>query len=512
MAENSIKPFTMTTAGFITPMITGLLSASSSGLILYIISRSQQKLSTTYHRIMALMSFFDICSSLFIALGTIMMPTDNVFPFAGPMLGNQASCSAQGWLIIFGYVGAAAMNACLAWYFVCRIALKIDFVKVRKRIEPIMYIYTMILSLFAPSFYLSKDLLNSTPYDSFCTIAPHAELCWGSNGYNWNLCQWSKADIHEFDRYVKVAVFILLTQFILILACMSIILWTVCRNHKEIRALTIEDNQHMNSYPTFEIDIEEYPSSPDDGGHDVELDIDKVQQMNQLRYSRVLIFQALMYIGAYMLTWSWNFLSAQLYISSFVLDAVNCVLFPLQGFWNLSIFLYDKVYLIRQSKCRTSFFQDVKQILVSPRDTPIVVLYNLSTVVIEPRDENIVEEEPEKPDADLSSKNSDFVGISKLHGDFSLEEIDGISKLSGDFSLGKSSVGFSWKVSSTSMVLDEEENRQWNFINHRKSWNQLRKELDKSNGTNSNLSGAVPMASNEEATLHTKSAYTEVEP
>jgi hypothetical protein len=219
-----------------------------------------------------------------------------------------------------------------------------------------------------------------------------------------------------------------------------------------------------------------------------------------------------MYIGAYMLTWSWNFLSAQLYISSFVLDAVNCVLFPLQGFWNLSIFLYDKVYLIRQSKCRTSFFQDVKQILVSPRDTPIVVLYNLSTVVIEPRDENIVEEEPEKPDADLSSKNSDFVGISKLHGDFSLEEIDGISKLSGDFSLGKSSVGFSGKVSSTSMVLDEEENRQWNFINHRKSWNQLRKELDKSNGTNSNLSGAVPMASNEEATLHTKSADTEVEP
>ena len=99
-----------------------------------------------------------------------------------------------------------------------------------------------------------------------------------------------------------------------------------------------------------------------------------------------------------------------------------------------------------------------------------------------------------------------------MHGDFSLEEIDGISKLSGDFSLGKSSVGFSGKVSSTSMVLDEEENRQWNFINHRKSWNQLRKELDKSNGTNSNLSGAVPMASNEEATLHTKSADTEVEP
>jgi hypothetical protein len=62
------KPFAATFAGFILPLLSGTISACSSGLIIYIILRSQQKLSTTYHRIMAFMSAFDIISSIFIAL------------------------------------------------------------------------------------------------------------------------------------------------------------------------------------------------------------------------------------------------------------------------------------------------------------------------------------------------------------------------------------------------------------------------------------------------------------
>ena len=81
MEVKNIKPFTVTLAGFIVPMFTGLLSACSSGLIIYIISKSPQKLSTTHHRIMAFMSVFDVIASIFIALGTIMMPTDIVFDF-----------------------------------------------------------------------------------------------------------------------------------------------------------------------------------------------------------------------------------------------------------------------------------------------------------------------------------------------------------------------------------------------------------------------------------------------
>jgi hypothetical protein len=125
-SHNFYKPFTSSIAGFIVPMSTGLLSASSSGLIIYIISKSQQKLSTTYHRIMAFMSAFDIISSVFIALGTIMMPSDNIYKLGGPMLGNKITCQIQGWLVLFGIAGSASLNACLAWYFPLKIAFKMD--------------------------------------------------------------------------------------------------------------------------------------------------------------------------------------------------------------------------------------------------------------------------------------------------------------------------------------------------------------------------------------------------
>ena len=98
----NMEPFAATIAGFIVSMASGTLSACSSGLIIYIISRSQQKLTTTYHRIMALMSAFDIISSIWIPLGTIMMPSASVFKYAGPLLGNQVTCQIQGWLIVFG--------------------------------------------------------------------------------------------------------------------------------------------------------------------------------------------------------------------------------------------------------------------------------------------------------------------------------------------------------------------------------------------------------------------------
>ena len=194
------KPFATTVAGFIVQMVTGILSASSSGLIIYIISRSQQKLSTTYHRIMALMSAFDIISSIFIALGTIMMPSDTMYKYAGPLLGNKNTCKIQGWLVEFGIGGCISLNACLAWYFVCSIVFKIQASQIRKYIEPFMYIYTLFNALFVPSFYLSNDLLNPNSYDTFCTIVAYPESCDDDKWYDWNHCTWSKGDLEDYFR------------------------------------------------------------------------------------------------------------------------------------------------------------------------------------------------------------------------------------------------------------------------------------------------------------------------
>jgi len=439
---NYITPFAMTITGFIVPMVTGLVSATSSGLILHVILRSQHKLSTSYHRIMASMSSFDIILSISVSMGTIMMPSDNVFRFAGPMWGNDISCRAQGWIIVFGYTGATAMNACLAWYFVCKIALKMDAIKIKQRVEPFMYLYTYVIALMVPSFYLYRDLLNSGPYDSFCTIAPHALSCSQSNGpgYDWSLCEWGRGDESSYYKYVVIVVYVLLAQFVLISLGISIILWTVYRNNKEIKQL-IAKTERNDELP---IDTTAHESD--------------IRLLKDLRYSRVLIFQALMYIGAYILTWFLNFLSAQFHVANFELDAINCVLFPLQGLWNLIIFLYDKTYILRLNDTSITFWQAAVQVIKSPPDTPDVIFSNLSTVVIEQQPLEDVEK-----DSGTFSKNMPDIENSNIGSEY-----DDISGLQGGQSMASSSANLTGVVSPISGrlgVVAEESNQQLKRLN-----------------------------------------------
>jgi hypothetical protein len=361
------KSFSVTRAGFITPIFTGLLSACSSGLIVYIISKSQQKLSTTYHRLMAFMSAFDIISSIFVAVGSTMMPSDNIYKFEGPMLGNKVTCQIQGWLIVFALLGATSLYACLTWYFVCSIAFTLESTRIRKHIEPLMYSYSIIIASFVPSYYLSKDLINPNPNDIFCTISPYPESCDDEKWYDWSNCTWSDGIVDEYFSSVVVAVGVLLFHFILIVVGMSIILWTVHKNRQEINAMQLECNNDETMYDDND-EREESQNAAD---------------MRDLKTFRVVMLQALMYIAAFFLTWSFNFFSEVFNIANYTLDACNCVFFPLQGFWNLLIFLFDKTYFIQQRQRgeEVTFYKAIKAILSSPSDAPELIVSNISTVI-----------------------------------------------------------------------------------------------------------------------------------
>jgi hypothetical protein len=422
-------------------MMTGLLSACSSGLIIYIISMSQQKLSTTYHRIMTCMSCFDIISSIFFALGTIMMPSDNIYKLAGPMLGNKVTCQAQGWLTTFGIAGCTSLNACLAWYFVSSIAFKVDAEKIKKRIEPVMYSYAILVALVVPSFYVSKDFINPNPNDSFCTISPYPESCDEEKWYDWNECTWRDGVIDDYFASVVLAIVMLLFHFILIVAGMSIILWTVSRNRQEINALRDICSNHGHGK-----DLD------DDSDERERIGTKNAADMRDLKRTRVVIFQALMYIAAFFLTWVFNFFSEVFNIANYSLDACNSFFFPLQGLWNLLIFLYDKTYLIQQSRKGVSIYQAVKEILSSPSDAPEFVVSNISHVMI--TTESVIERD--QPNVDDIYENPYDVSVIELSMIGS--EYDGISNLRDNMSTNGMSHGVSLSgvVSSNSAINSSE--------------------------------------------------------
>lgn len=316
--------------------------------------------------------------------------------------------------------------------------------------------------------------MNPNSYDTFCVIVPYPESCVEEKWYDWNFCTWDEGSLEGYFRYVNVAVIVVALQFSLIVVGMSIILWTIFKNNGEIKSLVMQSSTGQACF-----------SSPSTSYCNVEEQINEIQSadnnLRDLKYTRVLIFQALMYIGAYMLTWILNLLSASFNIAGFELDAVNSVLFPLQGFWNLMIFLYDKTYLVRKrdkSDTYISFWMAIKRILASPSDTPAFVVSNLSNVHIELREENVPEELNE---VSLSSPSLD-VGLSQIPSEY-----DGLSDLrkGEDFSVLQDSNGIvnSDNVSTNSVgavsdigkVSSLEDRPRTNLINVRKSFLNLKK-------------------------------------
>ena len=210
-------PFSMSVAGFIVPLVTGLLSACCSFFILFLIRKSPEKLGTTYHRIMAIMSLFDVIASLFISVGTIMMPSDNVYAFKGPMLGNHVTCQIQGFLIAFGMGGGASLYTCLSWYFVCRVTFKMNAESIKRSIEPVFYVYSFFVAIFIPSYYLSKNYISPIANDSFCSIAPYPESCKSPNDCSWK-DHWENFNLDIVVIWVAISM-------VLIVSAMIIIIW-----------------------------------------------------------------------------------------------------------------------------------------------------------------------------------------------------------------------------------------------------------------------------------------------
>lgn len=341
--------FAMTTAGFVIPTITGLLSTCCSILILYAIYKSPLQLSTTYHRIMSIMSIFDILGSVCIALTTLPMPSDDSVRYAGPMLGNHHTCQIQGYISTFGLAGGSSLYMCLSWYFVCRMTFMISLDTISKRIEPFFYLYSFGLALFLPSYTLSKDLLNTTPTDQFCSIGVnHLNLTYNIEEDNFG----SDISYTEFYKALDIAMYLIGSNLCMIVIAMIIIIWTITKKSKVIKHLRKDMRQRENE--------------------DDELDV-----IFEFRYARVLVVQALMYIFAYLITWVFMVMPMAVVMdrkSYDVIQLFKSIFFPMQGFWNLIIFIYDKAYLLRHDDKCQGYWQRVKIVLFHPAKVLDIVL------------------------------------------------------------------------------------------------------------------------------------------
>ncbi|GFH62091.1 hypothetical protein CTEN210_18567 [Chaetoceros tenuissimus] len=282
--------FAFTTAGVVLPSISGSLSFISSGLIMYIVLKSKQ--NTAYHRIMFFMSFWDALSSLSIALTTLPLPSDVIYDYSYGSYGDIQTCAVQAFTILFGTGLVLFSNILLNIYYLCTIRYGVTDAKFRLYAEPIFLFISTALSLVQPVYFATTDTLNPTPNDAYCMIGVYPEECLSNDEIE---CIRGDKDTFEFHQYVlSISVF---AQVIILIVTMLFILHTTW-----------------------------FSGQQDDSS--------KV---------KTVAMQAFMYLIACLLTW----VSAAIFAmvpDNKAIDAFATFFFPLQGFFNLLIFAYHKVY------------------------------------------------------------------------------------------------------------------------------------------------------------------------
>jgi hypothetical protein len=361
--------FYLTNAGYIIPTVSGSISCISSAIIIFIIMMSRQ--NTVYHRVLFVMSFCDLFTSSAIALTTLPMPTDVIYPFQGPSYGNATTCEAQGLVYALGSSISVLMNATLHIYYLSVLRFKVPDHIFSKKIEPVLLLLGISLPvIFTITLAVKRALINPSPYASWCSIASYPFHC-NDPSYPDETCirgeGGAKLVLIMLDATISLALVTLIISMTLIIC----FFWGIERGFRN------RSNRRGSG---------ELPSTLNTDSNDKSQDL----AVSQHNLTKTITIQALMYFGAFLLTWIWPLLSywksptsdgtVKYIIGDIPLVQILKVIFhPLQGFFNLLIFVYHKIWSLRRSS-DINVFEALKCILFSPRDVPVERIRSLTNV------------------------------------------------------------------------------------------------------------------------------------
>lgn len=223
--------------GSVLPAVTGSISTISSLLIIYIILISKKNLKTVYHRIMFVLSFYDFMTSLAIAFSTLPMPKNMIYQqFEGLVLGNQASCTAQGFFFIFGANGTAAYSSALMLYYFASIRLKRSELRIKKRWEPVLHFLSNLYAIYIGVSLLFTEAYNPTPLDSWCTAMTLPWWCPRERDEEDGTCHLRTKSGAYITRGVMVVGAVVI--FAITIACLILVIHGVYRQEKMLGSYT----------------------------------------------------------------------------------------------------------------------------------------------------------------------------------------------------------------------------------------------------------------------------------
>jgi hypothetical protein len=299
-------------------MVSGLVSAIASTIILIMIFRSQEKLTTTFHRIMFAMCLSDIVSSLAVASSSIPTPKEDGLWLAS---GTTETCEIQGFLRMYGGITTPLYNCGMVIMPMIVIRYNVSREVIRSRVEPVLLAFPFLWGTAFAVYFLMKDAFNL-----------HTANCWVSDyPRNCHLLEEVECTrgegVIESIPYIVIFLVAMLGVPTILVTCLVMIYVRIAKNERG-----------------------EIPST-----------YGRVF-LQRRAFSRILV-----YTFSWFITFVWYLISYILSVigtdEPFALKVLHYIFYPLQGFMNFLVYIHPRYVVMRTLHPNQSCFKILKYAL-----------------------------------------------------------------------------------------------------------------------------------------------------
>ena len=371
---------------FLVGFFTCILSALSSLVIIYIIMISSTRLSSIYHRIMLAMSSFDLIYSISGALGTLPMPaagTDmwtDINNFEGPRIGNEFTCSAQGFLVEFGFEGFYCSYKCLLVYYVCSIGFKIADETVNRYLEPLFFIRSILWPLWITLPPLLNGDYNSSYDYPMCASTPKPWFCNNAENDGIECVRGKEAPKLRLEE-LKASKLYIISSLIVLFILTSYVFFSEWRRHQELnRPFVVKVIPiHFKRKSKYHVS-QDRPSAGTSSSSK-----DDSQNDSKYEETKAITIQALWYAASLVaLSVSWILLrdgeNGSLYQFDMLYKSTLFALSYSQGLTNMLIFILHKVRNIKISNPDMSTRLAIMDVLTNGGVHDAIIITDLDVV------------------------------------------------------------------------------------------------------------------------------------
>ncbi len=389
--QTEIEFFAFTKTARVITTTNSAVSALLSLLVLVIILRSQSKLRSVYHRIAFVMSFWDMTAACARTLSTLPMPTDigNVYPFEGSR-GNIGTCETQAILILTGMSFSLLNLSILSFFYLFTIRYRRSEKYFKRRILPGLWTLATISVICVILVFKRREMLNPRPMFPYCFVGPLPANC--GDGVECIRGAASSEKILKLRLQISlgfVIVIMVVSMALVVIAVFKFEKEAIEHNFDSDRGADTNQGEGLSTVNEGENDSHRHDQSR----------TSETSESVQFELTKNVSGQAIMYTGAFLLTWLWLLIAVSTYRrvppSNGIYWNIICFLvtffLPLQGFFNALIFLYHKVHILRKSQRRLdgyeetdengmSFCTALRTVVFEPYTVPEMLLSSIETV------------------------------------------------------------------------------------------------------------------------------------